>query len=77
VQLIHQIGQHDIDTWHTLWTCIKLFDYKSNLSDVVSADVIICRSGAEHYSKQKTNKTMHSIPLETTATDHQLDNAKK
>ena len=82
IQIIHQTGAADITDWNFLYKDLDIravvFTYKEDLSTCyAAADVIICRAGAGSlFETLFFNKPCLTIPLETSATAHQKDNAR-
>ena len=82
IQIIHQTGSLDSFDWkmhyHDLEIPAAVFTYKEDLAPCyAAADVIICRAGAGSlFEALFFNKPCVAIPLETSATSHQKDNAR-
>ena len=80
--IIHQTGNSYLDVCTHFYTqngiSHSVFDYKNNLAPFYhSADLVICRAGAGTlFETLFFKKQCLVIPLETTITDHQLDNAQ-
>ncbi len=81
LQIIHQTGSLDTTDWQTFYTSYNItahvFSYHPNLSTIyAAADLIICRAGAGTLFEIKFfNKRCIIIPLKTSTTSHQIDNA--
>lgn len=81
LQIIHQVGQNDNFDWHKFYTDNQVeaiaFSYQSNLMHYyIAADIIICRAGAGTLAEVvPLNTPCVTIPLETSYTNHQLENA--
>lgn len=82
IQIIHQTGSIDTFDWKTHYYDLEIpavvFTYKEDLAPCyAAADVIICRAGAGSlFEALFFNKPCVAIPLETSATAHQKDNAR-
>ena len=82
IQIIHQTGSIDTFDWKTHYYDLEIpavvFTYKEDLAPCYAAsDVIICRAGAGSlFETLFFNKPCVAIPLETSATSHQKDNAR-
>ncbi len=80
-QFIHQIGTSDSTNWKEFYVSQGIeaftFSFFNRIEYCYSgADLIICRSGAGTLFEIKFfNKPCITIPLETKATHHQIDNA--
>lgn len=81
IQIIHQTGAAEIKHWQDEYKKIHViahvFDYHSNMALYYqAADFVICRAGAGTlFELIFFNKPFIVIPLETTTTAHQKDNA--
>ncbi len=81
IQIIHQTGTADSTNWQSLYQDLEIpafvFTYKENLAPCYSAaDVIISRAGAGSlFEALFFNKPCIMIPLETSSTTHQKNNA--
>lgn len=81
IQIIHQTGAADRTDWAATYAHRNIpalvFDYSDALGNYYSAaDLVICRSGAGTLAEVSFfNKKCITIPLETTTTNHQVDNA--
>lgn len=80
IQIIHQTGEQtsaikEFYTVHTINSCV--FSYTPSIEQFYpAADLVICRAGAGTlFETLFFKKKALVIPLETSATDHQLDNA--
>ena len=82
-QIIHQTGDRDTTDWEAFYKKNKLpaihFDFKHDIKKYYqAADIVICRAGAGTlFENIFFNKKFITIPLETAATAHQLDNAQE
>lgn len=82
IQIIHQTGAGDPTNWHALYKDLEIpalvFTYKEDLAPCYSAaDFIISRAGAGSlFEALFFKKPCLAIPLETTLTAHQKDNAR-
>lgn len=82
IQIIHQTGGFDTTDWKSLYHDLEIsahvFTYKQDLASCyTAADVIICRAGAGSlFEALFFNKPCITIPLETSSTAHQKDNAR-
>jgi UDP-N-acetylglucosamine--N-acetylmuramyl-(pentapeptide) pyrophosphoryl-undecaprenol N-acetylglucosamine transferase len=82
IQIIHQTGNKDIhnyrDFYHDHGISALVFTYNEQLAHCyAAADLIICRAGAGTlFEALFFNKRCLVIPLETTYTKHQCDNAQ-
>lgn len=82
IQIIHQMGNADLDQWKTLYEHHAIPAYVFNYTDAIAdcyraADIIICRSGAGTlFETIFFKKPCITIPLETDYTAHQYDNAQ-
>lgn len=82
IQIIHQTGSFDKFDWRTHYQNLDIpsvvFTYKEDLLPCyAAADVIISRAGAGSlFEALFFNKPCIAIPLETSATSHQKDNAR-
>lgn len=82
IQIIHQTGSIDIFDWKSHYLDLEIpavvFTYKEDLAPCYAAsDVIICRAGAGSlFEALFFNRPCVAIPLETSATSHQKDNAR-
>ncbi len=82
IQIIHQTGSSDSFDWKTHYYDLEIpavvFSYKEDLSPCyAAADIIISRAGAGSlFESLFFNKACLAIPLETSATSHQKDNAR-
>lgn len=81
IQVIHQTGALDRTDWSTTYDQLGIpsmvFGYSEELGNYyTAADLVICRSGAGTLAEVSFfNKKCITIPLETTSTNHQVDNA--
>jgi len=81
IQIIHQTGSRDNTNWQELYISKNItahvFDYYPDLALMYTAsDLIICRAGAGTLFEIKFfNKPCIVIPLITTTTSHQVNNA--
>lgn len=81
-QIIHQTGSADVIDCQNFYTShaiqADVFAFKANLAPYYqAADFIICRAGAGTlFEVLFFEKKCLIIPLETSITDHQLDNAQ-
>lgn len=81
IQIIHQTGSIDDTDWQKLYASKNItahvFSYYPDLALMyVAADLIICRAGAGTLFEIKFfNKQCIIIPLTTSTTTHQVDNA--
>lgn len=82
LQIIHQTGSLDTTDWPKFYESHNItahvFSYHPNLSHIyASADLIICRAGAGTLFEIKFfNKRCIIIPLKTSTTSHQVNNAQ-
>lgn len=82
IQVIHQTGSADTTNWQNFYADLDIpahvFTYKDDLAPCyIAADVIICRAGAGSLFEAIFFKTpCIAIPLETSSTSHQKDNAR-
>jgi len=82
IQIIHQTGSLDTSNWKLIYEDADIqahvFTYKEDLADCyAAADVIISRAGAGSlFEALFFNKSCIAIPLETSSTAHQKDNAR-
>lgn len=82
IQVIHQTGSADTTNWQAFYADLDIpahvFTYKDNLAPCyVAADVIICRAGAGSlFEALFFKRPCIAIPLETSYTAHQKDNAR-
>jgi UDP-N-acetylglucosamine--N-acetylmuramyl-(pentapeptide) pyrophosphoryl-undecaprenol N-acetylglucosamine transferase len=82
IQIIHQTGSIDNFDWKAHYQDLEIpsvvFTYKEDLAPCYSAaDVIIARAGAGSlFEALFFNKSCIAIPLETSSTSHQKDNAR-
>jgi UDP-N-acetylglucosamine--N-acetylmuramyl-(pentapeptide) pyrophosphoryl-undecaprenol N-acetylglucosamine transferase len=81
LQIIHQTGDHEATNFTEFYLKHKIpaivFNYDNNLMPYYKlADLIICRSGAGTLAEILPLKTSCiTIPLQTSYTNHQLENA--
>ena len=81
IQIIHQTGDLDQTDWKRFYAQREIpalvFTYRNQMAPYyAAADTIICRAGAGTLAELIFfNKKSIVIPLETKATDHQLNNA--
>jgi UDP-N-acetylglucosamine--N-acetylmuramyl-(pentapeptide) pyrophosphoryl-undecaprenol N-acetylglucosamine transferase len=81
IQIIHQTGSADTTNWQTFYKELDIpalvFAYTENIAPCyAAADVIICRAGAGSlFEAIFFQKPCLTIPLETSSTSHQKDNA--
>lgn len=82
IQIIHQTGSIDTTNWKSIYQDADIpalvFTYKEDLAPCyAAADVIISRAGAGSlFEVLFFNKPCVAIPLETSSTSHQKDNAR-
>jgi len=82
IQVIHQTGSSDAHNWQLFYTDLDIpayvFSYKEDLAPCyIAADVIMCRAGAGSlFEGIFFKKPCIAIPLETSYTSHQKDNAR-
>ena len=82
LQIIHQTGAQDTTNWHALYAgygiTAQVFTYHNDVHYYYAAsDLIVCRAGAGTlWEIAFFGKRAITIPLETTTTDHQVDNAR-
>lgn len=82
INIIHQTGASNIAEWHTLYNqhaiSALVFDYCQDLSPYYQvADLVVCRAGAGTlFECLFFGKQCITIPLETHATSHQVNNAQ-
>lgn len=82
LQIIHQTGASDATDYATIYRELNIpahvFQFASNLTPFyAAADLVIARAGAGTiFETLYFKKPCILIPLETRATDHQVDNAK-
>lgn len=82
IQIIHQTGSIDTFDWKSHYSDLEIpavvFSYKEDFAPCyAAADVIICRAGAGSlFEALFFDKPCVAIPLETSATSHQKDNAR-
>lgn len=82
ITIIHQTGSYDTTNWHDFYKTLHIpaiiFDYNHAINTFYnSADLVICRAGAGTlFETAFFNKKCITIPLETTTTSHQIDNAR-
>jgi UDP-N-acetylglucosamine--N-acetylmuramyl-(pentapeptide) pyrophosphoryl-undecaprenol N-acetylglucosamine transferase len=82
IQIIHQTGSVDNTDWQQFYASKNItahvFSYYPDLALMyAAADLIICRAGAGTLFEIKFfNKQCIIIPLSTTTTTHQIDNAR-
>ncbi len=82
VQIIHQTGDLDTTNWQEFYAQhgipALVFAYRNQMAPYyAAADLILCRAGAGTLAELIFfGKKSIVIPLETQATDHQLDNAQ-
>lgn len=82
LQIIHQTGHNDQTNWPNFYLNHRIpaivFTYESNLMPYYKlADLIVCRSGAGTLAEILPLKiSCITIPLETSYTNHQLENAQ-
>lgn len=82
IQFIHQTGSIDATNWQNIYASKKstahIFGYYPDLSSMYyAADIILCRAGAGTLFEIKFfEKKCIIIPLTTTTTSHQNDNAR-
>lgn len=81
-QIIHQTGSVDSTDWVVFYAAhnvtAHVFSYYPDLALMyAAADLIVCRAGAGTLFEIKFfNKPCIIIPLSTSTTDHQVDNAR-
>jgi len=81
IYVIHQTGNNDKTDWKKFYHMLQIpaisFDFKGNIKKYYqNADIIICRSGAGTlFETIFFEKKCITIPLETSTTKHQVDNA--
>lgn len=82
LQIIHQTGSLDTTDWPKFYASHNItahvFSYHPDLSTIyTAADLIICRAGAGTLFEIKFfNKRCIIIPLKTSTTNHQVNNAQ-
>lgn len=82
IQIIHQTGSYDSTDWKTFYEELDIpaftFSYRQDLVPCYSAcDLIITRAGAGSlFEALFFEKPIITIPLETSSTAHQKDNAR-
>lgn len=82
IQIIHQTGAYDSTDWKALYEQMDIpaitFSYRQDLAPCYSAcDLIITRAGAGSlFEARFFDKPIITIPLETSSTAHQKDNAR-
>ena len=82
IQIIHQTGSVDSTDWKAFYAAHNItahvFSYYPDLALMyAAADLIVCRAGAGTLFEIKFfNKPCIIIPLSTSTTDHQVDNAR-
>lgn len=82
IQIIHQTGNHNHQEWANFYKDAEIpaitFTYHHDMAPFyAAADVIICRAGAGSlFEALFFKKPCITIPLETTSTNHQRDNAR-
>jgi UDP-N-acetylglucosamine--N-acetylmuramyl-(pentapeptide) pyrophosphoryl-undecaprenol N-acetylglucosamine transferase len=82
IQIIHQTGNHSQQEWAHYYKQAEIpaitFAYHHDMAPFyAAADVIICRAGAGSlFEALFFKKPCITIPLETTSTSHQRDNAR-
>lgn len=80
IQIIHQTGQSDYK-WHEFYQSIKIpayvFDFINDVTPCYQlADIVVCRAGAGTlFEVNYFEKTSIVVPLFTSTTSHQYDNA--
>ncbi len=81
VQIIHQIGNHDIQEWHNFYNTLEVtaivFSFQHEIEQYyAAADIIVCRAGAGTlFEILFFQKPTIVVPLETNTNNHQLTNA--
>ena len=81
VQIIHQTGAQDRTDWQQIYASMGIpsivFSYQTDMATYYAAtDLVLCRSGAGSLAEVIFfKKKCITIPLETAATMHQVDNA--
>jgi len=81
IQLIHQTGSHDTLDWNKLYQKLSISALVCSYQDnpalwYVASDLILCRAGAGTlFEIHFFNKQCIVVPLETTTTLHQINNA--
>ena len=82
IQIIHQTGSYDTTDWKSFYAQMDIpaltFNYRQDLAPCYSAaDLIITRAGAGSlFEALFFEKPLITIPLETSSTAHQKDNAR-
>lgn len=82
IQIIHQTGSYDTTDWKALYEQMEIpaitFSYRQDLAPCYRAcDLIITRAGAGSlFEALFFEKPIITIPLETSSTAHQKDNAR-
>lgn len=82
IQVIHQTGAYDTTDWKSFYSELDIpavtFSYRQDLAPCYSAcDLIITRAGAGSlFEALFFEKPIITIPLETSSTAHQKDNAR-
>ncbi|MFA5075292.1 MAG: UDP-N-acetylglucosamine--N-acetylmuramyl-(pentapeptide) pyrophosphoryl-undecaprenol N-acetylglucosamine transferase [Candidatus Babeliales bacterium] len=81
IQFIHQTGDFDKTDWHSFYKNLNIpavvFSYNQNIKDYyLISDLVIARAGAGTlFELEFFQKKSLIIPLQTSYTDHQYDNA--
>ncbi len=81
IQLIHQTGAHDRRNWNQLYQKLSISALVCSYQDdpalwYIASDLILCRAGAGTlFEVDFFDKQCITIPLETTTTSHQINNA--
>ena len=81
IQIIHQLGNHETDEWHTFYTSLKIpaliFSFHHEIEYCyAAADLVLCRAGAGTlFELIFFQKPSIVVPLETNHNNHQLFNA--
>ncbi len=82
IQIIHQTGGAQKMDWRSFYKELDIhalvFSYKEDLAPCyLASDIIICRAGAGSlFESLFFGKACLTIPLETSSTSHQKDNAR-
>jgi len=83
ISIVHQTGANDTTDWRNFYNQLDIpavsFDFKKNIKKYYhDSDIVICRAGAGTlFETVFFNKKCITIPLETSTTAHQVDNARE